>query len=97
MSSKIALILGAGARTGLPVAAKFKANGFKVAITSRSLKDSETPEGFYGIKADFTDPKSVPGVFEKVKAKYGVPNVVIYAGKFCPATAWCFESTEQGI
>jgi hypothetical protein len=32
------------------------------------------------IKADLEDPSVVKAIFDKVKAKLGVPNVVVYNG-----------------
>ena len=32
------------------------------------------------LQADFTDPKSIKAIFDEVKQKLGVPNVVVYNG-----------------
>jgi NAD(P)-dependent dehydrogenase (short-subunit alcohol dehydrogenase family) len=80
-TSKIVLILGAGANIGQGVARAFASQGYKVASTSRSAKNAD--ESFEGvhIAADLSDPESVAGVFSQVKNSLGVPSVVVYNGK----------------
>ncbi|KAI1331903.1 hypothetical protein F5Y16DRAFT_359533 [Xylariaceae sp. FL0255] len=78
MSSPIVLILGAGARVGASVAAKFASKNYKVAVAARKGTDSQTLEGYLSLKADFTEPSTIPALFEKVKSELGVPNVVVY-------------------
>jgi len=75
----IALILGAGARVGAAVVAKFARSGYSVAFVSRSAKEGKTAEGTMGIKADLASPLSIPSVFATVKAEFGsAPSVVVY-------------------
>ncbi|KAI2623159.1 NAD(P)-binding protein [Hypoxylon sp. NC1633] len=75
----VVLILGAGPRVGASVAAKFASKGYKVAIASRKGDGSETTEGYFSLKADFTKPDSIPALFDAVKAEFHAPpSVVVY-------------------
>ncbi|KAK9241711.1 hypothetical protein V1506DRAFT_549918 [Lipomyces tetrasporus] len=88
MAANIAFILGAGPNIGQHVAKKFAANGYKVAVSSRS-GGSSTSDDVLSIKADFTDPQTVVSAFKQVRDTWGDPNVVIYnaAGvHFAPPT-----------
>ncbi|KAF7561918.1 hypothetical protein G7046_g2229 [Stylonectria norvegica] len=76
--SPIALILGAGANVGQSVSRAFAAKGYKIALAARSLKEEDSTPDQLHIRGDFTDPESVANVFAKVKAKFGLPHVVIY-------------------
>ncbi|CAG8958574.1 hypothetical protein HYFRA_00009891 [Hymenoscyphus fraxineus] len=76
--SKIILILGAGKMVGLSIANLFSTHGYKVALASRSGTPLGEGKQFLSIKADFTDPESMEGVFETVKRELGVPNVVVF-------------------
>ncbi|KAI1421288.1 NAD(P)-binding protein [Xylaria sp. FL1777] len=79
MSSPVALILGVGARTGVFIADGFVADGYKVAIASRKGTGSKNEKGILSLKADFSDPKSIPVLFDAVKAEFKtVPSVVVY-------------------
>lgn len=78
-TAPIVLILGAGPRIGASVSAKFTSNGFKVALASRSGSGTMDENGFLSLKADFTNPNSIPPLFEAVKKEFKAsPNVVIY-------------------
>ncbi|XXG98319.1 hypothetical protein Hte_004642 [Hypoxylon texense] len=78
-ATRVVLILGAGPRVGASVAEKFASNGYKVAVASRSGTGAKTANGFLSLKADFTKPDSIPGVFAAVKTEFKAsPNVVIY-------------------
>ncbi|KAK9489601.1 hypothetical protein V1508DRAFT_427551 [Lipomyces doorenjongii] len=86
MAAKIAFILGAGPNIGQHVAKKFAANGYKVAVCSRS--GVTTSDDYLGIKADFTDPLTVTSAFKQVRESWGDPSVVVYnaaALHFAPA------------
>lgn len=77
----VALILGAGPRIGTSVANKLAAQGYKVALVSRSGKEvNTTPHtGCISLQADLTKPESVPALFQAVKKEFhAAPNVVIY-------------------
>jgi NAD(P)-dependent dehydrogenase (short-subunit alcohol dehydrogenase family) len=78
-TSPIILILGAGENVGFHVASSFAKNGYKVAVASRSEKSAVDAADLY-VKADFSDPESIKGVFEQVKEKLGAPSVVVYNG-----------------
>jgi NAD(P)-dependent dehydrogenase (short-subunit alcohol dehydrogenase family) len=89
MSSKpIALILGSGPRVGAAVAKQFANTGYSVAIASRKATEGKGAEGYLSIKADFSDPSSIPTVFDTVKAEFGsAPSVVVYnAAALTPPT-----------
>ena len=74
------LILGAGPRIGISVAQKFASDGYQVAVASRSGTGTKTTtNGFLSLKADFTQPDSIPALFEAVKAEFHTaPSTVIY-------------------
>lgn len=77
----VALILGAGPRIGTSVANKLAAQGYKVALVSRSGKGvNGTPNtGFLSLQADFTKPDSVPALFVAVESEFHAPpSVVVY-------------------
>ncbi|KAK9311202.1 hypothetical protein V1524DRAFT_388033 [Lipomyces starkeyi] len=76
MVAKIAFILGAGPNIGQHVAKKFAANGYKVAVSSRS--GVTTSDDYLSIKADFTDPMTVASAFKQVRDTWGDPSVVVY-------------------
>lgn len=78
-TNPVILILGAGPRIGTSVAAKFTSNGYNVAVASRSGSGTKTTKGFLSLKADFTDPASIPALFEAAKAEFHTaPSVVVY-------------------
>jgi len=77
--SPIVLILGSGSNVGQHVARAFAAKGYKVALTSRRLKEDNTTDQV-NISSDLSDPDSVVRVFSKVKALLGLPSVVVYNG-----------------
>ncbi|KAK9384243.1 hypothetical protein V1515DRAFT_420549 [Lipomyces mesembrius] len=86
MAAKIAFILGAGPNIGQHVANKFAANGYKIAVSSRS--GVTTSDDYLGVKADFTDPLTVASAFKQVRDTWGDPTVVVYnasALHFAPA------------
>jgi NAD(P)-dependent dehydrogenase (short-subunit alcohol dehydrogenase family) len=80
MAQNVALILGYGPITGTGAARAFAAKGYKIAIVSRSRKDSESEKDYLQIQADLSDPSSVEGIFSKVISELGHPSVVIYNG-----------------
>ncbi|KAK5047034.1 hypothetical protein LTR84_006976 [Exophiala bonariae] len=82
-TNSVALILGAGPRVGISVAKKFANNGYKVATVSRSgsagLADTIPAEGFLTLKADFTQPDTIPALFDAVTKDFKAPpSVVVY-------------------
>jgi NAD(P)-dependent dehydrogenase (short-subunit alcohol dehydrogenase family) len=80
MVTKVALILGYGPNVGVDVAKAFAAQGYKIAIASRTNKNSGAEKGYLQIQCDLSDPSSVEGVFSKVTTELGHPSVVIYNG-----------------
>jgi NAD(P)-dependent dehydrogenase (short-subunit alcohol dehydrogenase family) len=76
----VALVLGAGPRIGTSVAKKFASIGYKVAVVSRSGSEGgNTAEGFLSLKADFTNPDSIPAIFDQVTTQFeAAPSVVVY-------------------
>lgn len=85
--SSIALVLGAGANIGQAVGRKFAANGYKVALASRTSSDTtsqDAKDGLFRFRVDLTDPTNVKTLFEQVQASLGIPNVVIYNGSSYP-------------
>lgn len=80
MAQTVALILGYGPTVGASAARAFAAKGYKVAIVSRTKKDSESEKDYLQIQADFSDPSSVEGIFSKVITELGHPSVVLYNG-----------------
>ena len=81
----VALILGAGAKVGTATAKAFAANGYKIALAARSLKEEDSTPDQLLVKADFSQPESVVAVFDKVKKVLGLPHVVVYNGA-CPSS-----------
>ncbi|KAF7190855.1 3-oxoacyl-[acyl-carrier-protein] reductase FabG [Pseudocercospora fuligena] len=78
-ATPVVLILGAGPRIGASVSARFASNGFKVALASRSGSGKKDENGYLSLKADFTNPDSIPPLFDAVKKEFQAPpNVVIY-------------------
>lgn len=87
MSTKIVLILGAGARTGRSSALEFSSRGYQVAVASRSLEDgSFNKEGHLQLRLDLSHPDAIEESFAKVKGVFGrPPSVVIYNGMLLAA------------
>ncbi|KAL6816454.1 hypothetical protein J3E69DRAFT_345483 [Trichoderma sp. SZMC 28015] len=79
MASKgIALILGAGSNVGQALSSTFSQAGYKVALVSRSAKQSSSATQV-SIAADLTNPDSIPPIFDSVRKSLGAdPNIVIY-------------------
>jgi len=78
-TNPIVLILGAGPRIGVSVAEKFATNGYNVAVASRSGTGTKAANGFLSLKADFTNPDSIPALFDTVKTEFhNSPSVVVY-------------------
>ena len=78
MSSNVALILGAGPNIGLATVKYFSEKGYKTIAASRNPTEEVSKSADLVIKADFSNPAAIKPIFEEVKAKIGIPNVVIY-------------------
>ncbi|KAM0165755.1 hypothetical protein ACHAQE_002084 [Botrytis cinerea] len=77
--SQIVLILGGGPNVGLNIARVFSSKGsYKTVIVSRNPKEELIKAADLSLQADFTDPNSIKRIFDEVKQKFGVPNVVVY-------------------
>ncbi|KAK9235242.1 hypothetical protein V1525DRAFT_410552 [Lipomyces kononenkoae] len=74
----VILILGAGANIGQHLARAFAAQGYKVAVTARRVKESDSTADQLNITGDLSDPHSVVDAFSKVKSSLGIPSVVVY-------------------
>lgn len=79
--SPVALILGAGPNIGQSAVRKFASKGYKIALASRSLKESNSTDDQLHIPSDFTKPDDIISAFNKVKEVFGIPSVVVYNGK----------------
>jgi NAD(P)-dependent dehydrogenase (short-subunit alcohol dehydrogenase family) len=79
-TSPVILILGAGPRVGLTTAKTFASKGYKVAVASRSLKETDSTDQQLNIKSDFNNPEDVVNAFAKVRKELGIPSVVVYNG-----------------
>ncbi|KAL7945190.1 hypothetical protein V8C42DRAFT_324853 [Trichoderma barbatum] len=74
----IALILGAGSNVGQALSSSFSQAGYKVAVVSRSAKQT-TSATHISIPADLSNPDSVPPIFDAIRKSFGAdPNVVVY-------------------
>ncbi|KAG8928076.1 hypothetical protein FRC01_006482 [Tulasnella sp. 417] len=78
--SGVAFIVGFGKGVGSAVAARFKSEGFAVAVASRSLIPGEVEKehGYLGVKLDVSHPDQVAAGFARVEKAIGPANVVVY-------------------
>lgn len=78
--SAVAFIIGFGKGVGSAVAAKFKREGFAVAVASRSLipEEIEREYGYVGVKLDVGRSEQIAAGFERVENVIGPANVVVY-------------------
>lgn len=81
-SRPLLLLLGAGPNVGQTVSKKFQANGYRVALAARSLSDSKVSDHEWSYKIDLGNPSAIEGLFSKVSKEVGIPNVVVYNGKW---------------
>lgn len=80
MTTRVILVIGAGPNIGAAIAKKFADNGYKVALAARSLSPGIQSNGYLHVKADLSNPESVPQIFGTVKETHGAPNIVVYNG-----------------
>jgi NAD(P)-dependent dehydrogenase (short-subunit alcohol dehydrogenase family) len=92
MTSNIALILGAGPNVGLATVKYFSEKGDKTIAVSRNPSEEISKSADLVIKADFSNPSAIKPVFEEVKAKIGIPNVVIYNRKLIDTSNFHFKA-----
>ncbi|KAJ7737898.1 hypothetical protein DFH07DRAFT_870571 [Mycena maculata] len=82
MSRLIAFIIGSGANIGQHTAAALKAQGYHVAVGSRTPALAQaTKDGYFPVAVDATRPESIKAAFAKINQELGPPNVVIFNGK----------------
>jgi len=75
----IALVLGGGPRIGWGVAQQFLAEGYRVAIGSRTPNVEKAAKyNVLPVSVDVSSIQSVENAFAEVKRSIGVPNVVVY-------------------
>ncbi|RDL40075.1 Uncharacterized protein BP5553_00054 [Venustampulla echinocandica] len=82
MASKIVLVIGAGQNIGRSIATHFSGKEYKVAVVSRNPTKEIFNSANLLIRADLSDLSVMPSIFSEVKAKLGVPNVVVYNGTY---------------
>ena len=82
MAGQILLLLGAGKNVGLQTIKKFKEEGWQVAAVSRKPLEEIRNEADLVVPADFANPHAIAEVFETVKQRLGIPNLVVYNGWF---------------
>ena len=80
-ASPVVLILGAGPNIGQAVARLFATKGYKVALASRPVKESDSTENHINIPSDFSNSDDVVNAFQRVEEKFGIPSVVVYNGE----------------
>jgi NAD(P)-dependent dehydrogenase (short-subunit alcohol dehydrogenase family) len=81
-SRPLLLLLGAGPNVGQAVSKKFQANGYRVALAARSLSDRKVSDHEWSYKIDLGNPSAIERLFSKVSKEVGIPNVVVYNGKW---------------
>lgn len=82
MSNPVLLILGAGPGIGLSSAKAFAAQGYKVALTSKSRPEGVDEDGYLNLRLDLSDTQGIIDVFAKVREGLGIPHVVIFNGEY---------------
>lgn len=86
MSEKTIFVIGAGKGCGNHVAERFGREGFRVVLMSRSRENLDAYEADFSSKGidvvtevmDVSDPDMVVSVFDDLKCRYGVPDVLFY-------------------
>ena len=81
MSSPVALIFGVGKNIGGSVAKSLAANGYKVAVASRTAQHNLPESEYMHASCDLEEPSSVEKAFDAVRQKLGHPSVVVYNGE----------------
>jgi 3-oxoacyl-[acyl-carrier protein] reductase len=73
-TDRVVLVTGGNRGIGRAIAARFVADGYRVAVTARS---GEGPEGTLTVRADVTDAASVDAAFTQVEQELGPIAVVV--------------------
>jgi NAD(P)-dependent dehydrogenase (short-subunit alcohol dehydrogenase family) len=81
LEQKVLFIIGGGPRIGHAVAKKFLSQGYKVAIGRRNTEKTEL-DGILRVYVDATKPETIEEAFREVESKLGVPNAIVYNGKW---------------
>ena len=81
MTTKTALIIGAGAGLSASLARKFAANGYSVALAARNeakLTDIAAETGARTYRCDAASPQDMAALFAAVERDIGEPDVAVY-------------------
>lgn len=81
-TAKVVLIVGSGPNIGLHTSRAFTAQGYKVALASRTAKPNANNPDATLFQVDLSDPSSIPELFKRVNEALGTPSVVIYNGTY---------------
>ncbi|WP_029145061.1 3-oxoacyl-ACP reductase FabG [Microbacterium luticocti] len=73
-ADRVVLVTGGNRGIGRAIAARFVADGYKVAVTARS---GEGPAGTLTVRADVTDAAAVDAAFTEVEQKLGPVTIVV--------------------
>jgi 3-oxoacyl-[acyl-carrier protein] reductase len=73
-SDRVVLVTGGNRGIGRAIAARFVADGYRVAVTARS---GEGPEGTLTVRADVTDAAALDAAFREVEASLGPVEIVV--------------------
>jgi len=73
-SDRVVLVTGGNRGIGRAIAERFVADGYRVAVTTRS---GEGPEGTLTVHADVTDAAAVDAAFTQVEAELGPVEIVV--------------------
>lgn len=85
-ASPVLVVFGAGTGTGLSVARRFGREGYRVALVGRRAERLDQLTGMLATEgvlaesfpADLSDPSSVPGLVEQIRAGMGRIDVIEY-------------------
>ncbi len=73
-SDRVVLVTGGNRGIGRAIAARFVADGYRVAVTARS---GEGPDGTLTVRADVTDAAALDAAFTEVEQQLGPVEVVV--------------------
>ncbi|MGI8867566.1 MAG: 3-oxoacyl-ACP reductase FabG [Mycobacteriales bacterium] len=90
--SRSVLVTGGTRGIGKAIALAFAAAGDTVAVTHR---DSDAPEGTYGVRCDVTDPEQVESAFAAVEERQGPVQVLVANAGITEDTLLLRMSDEQ--
>lgn len=96
---KVAIVTGASQGIGAGIVAAYRARGYRVVATSRSVRDMDDP-ALLSVAGDIGDPATGPRVVEAALARFGrVDTLVNNAGIFVakPFTDYTAEDYAQVV